>query len=141
MSLLIQFHPSVEPPQGLSPFPAETLVEMLLEEGVPDEGVIDCILTDDGELARLNERFRGRTGPTNVLAFPYDPGRAEGHRGDIYVSVDRAREQARQRSEAPATETWRLFIHGALHLAGRDHDTPESERFMLDIQERWVKKL
>lgn len=141
MALEIRFHPSVAPPADLGRFPAEALAELLREEGVPDEGTIDCILTGDAELVALNERFRGRPGPTDVLAFPYDPDASGGTRGDVYVSLDRARAQAAERGEPVGREVWRLFVHGALHLAGHDHDTAKRDRDMRRRQEVWVERV
>ncbi len=141
MTLRIRFHPSVVPPPELIPFPASALRDMLRAEGLADQGEVNCVLTDDTELEDLNRRFRGRTGPTDVLAFPYDPSASDGVHGDVYVSLDRAREQAAERQERVDREVWRLFVHGALHLAGRDHDSEESERAMLAAQEKWVERV
>ena len=141
MTLRIRFHPSVDPPPELIPFPASALREMLRAEGLADEGEVNCVLTSDAELAELNRRFRGRTGPTDVLAFPYDPADSGGVHGDVYVSIDRAREQAADRREPLEREIWRLFVHGALHLAGRDHGTDEAERARLAAQEQAVERV
>jgi rRNA maturation RNase YbeY len=141
MTLRIRFHPSVEPPPELIPFPAPALREMLRAEGLADEGEVNCVLTDDAELEDLNRRFRGRSGPTDVLAFPYDPADSGGVHGDVYVSLDRARAQAAERREPLEREIWRLFVHGALHLAGRDHDSDETERAMLAAQEKCVERV
>ena len=138
--LRIRFHPSVDPPPDLKPFPGAVLRQLLRTEGVPDRGEVHCVLTGDEELADLNRRFRGVTGPTDVLAFPYDPGATDGVLGDIYVSLDRARDQAVERGEPVAREVWRLFVHGALHLAGHDHDTDAKDRAMRERQEAWVER-
>jgi probable rRNA maturation factor len=138
--LRIRFHPSVDPPPELKPFPGAVLRELLRAEGVADRGEVHCVLAGDAEVADLNHRFRGKAGPTDVLAFPYDPATTDGVIGDIYVSVDRAREQAEQRGEALGREIWRLFVHGALHLAGHDHDHDETERAMRERQEEWVER-
>lgn len=141
MTLRIRFHPSVEPPPDLNPFPAPALRELLRAEGVADRNEINCVLTGDQEIASLNERYRSRAGPTDVLAFPYDPEASGGVLGDVYVSLDRAREQAADAGEPLRREIWRLFVHGALHLAGRDHDTDESDRAMRALQEEWVERV
>ena len=141
MTLRIRFHPSVDPPPELIPFPGSALRDLLRDEGLADRGEVHCVLTDDGELAALNERYRSRRGATDVLAFPYDPAISEGVLGDVYVSLDRAREQAERVGEPVGREVWRLFVHGTLHLAGRDHDTDASERAMRDRQEEWVERV
>lgn len=141
MTLRVRFHPFVAPPPELDPFPASALREMLRSEGIGDRGEVHCVLSTDAEIAELNRRFRGESGPTDVLAFPYDPEVADGVHGDVYVSLDRAREQAASRGEPVERELWRLFVHGALHLAGWDHDTDESERDMNARQEEWVERV
>jgi probable rRNA maturation factor len=141
MTLRIRFHPPVDPPPELTPFPASALREMLRSEGIADRGEVHCVLSGDAEVADLNQRFRGKAGPTDVLAFAYDPEVAGGVHGDIYVSLDRAREQASAHREPVCREIWRLFVHGALHLAGWDHDTDESERAMRARQEEWVERV
>ena len=139
--LRIRFHPSVAPPPDLKPFPGAILREMLRAEGLADRGEVHCVLADDAEIADLNGRFRGKAGPTDVLAFPYDPATTDGVVGDIYVSLDRAREQANERGEPIGREVWRLFVHGALHLAGHDHDSDAADRAMLARQEEWVDRV
>lgn len=141
MTLRTKFHPSVDPPPELKPFPASVLTELLRSEGIADRGEVHCVLTNDAEVTDLNRRFRGKSGPTDVLAFPYDPEVAGGTHGDVYVSLDRAREQAAARQESVGREVWRLFVHGALHLAGWDHDTDEAERAMQARQEEWVERV
>lgn len=134
------FHPSVAPPPDLTPFPTRVLAACLRGEGLADTGEVHCILTRDAELADLNGRFRGRQEATDVLAFPYDPAVSGGVHGDIYVSLDRARVQAAACGEPVAREVWRLFVHGALHLAGHDHASDAADAAMRACQERWVER-
>jgi rRNA maturation RNase YbeY len=141
MALEVRFHETAPLPDDMPTFPDEVLAELMLDEGVPDEGAVHCVLTDDAELASLNQRFRGRSGSTDVLAFPYDPAASGGIHGDIYVSVDRARQQSAERGEPPGREVIRLFAHGALHLAGYDHDSAARDRAMRARQEAWVERL
>lgn len=140
MTLRIRFHPSVDPPPELNPFPATALCDLLREEGL-DRGEVHCVLAGDPELAELNERYRSLPGPTDVLAFPYDPATADGILGDVYVSLDRAREQAERAGESVAREVWRLFVHGTLHLAGWTHDTETTEAAMRARQEECVERV
>lgn len=141
MRIHVRFHPSVAPPADLEPFPGDRLARLVESEWSGAEGEIHCVLTGDADLEDLNRRFRGIDAPTDVLAFPYDPGTADGSLGDVYVSLPRAEAQAAERGEPVAREVIRLFVHGALHLAGRDHQTPETERAMVATQEEWVARL
>ena len=141
MRIRVRFHPSVAAPADLEPFPAVPLARLVESVWAGVEGEIHCVLTDDADLEDLNRRFRGVPAPTDVLAFPFDPASADGNLGDVYVSLSRAEAQAAEREEPVTREIVRLFVHGALHLAGRDHDTPEAERAMLATQEEWVARL
>jgi probable rRNA maturation factor len=77
------------------------------------------------KIASLNEEFRGKTGPTDVLSFPIDAdGPAAGPRelGDIVICP----EQTADLREA--------VLHGALHLTGMDHETDEGEMLALQAE-------
>ena len=89
-------------------------------------------------MARLNSEYRGKDGSTDVLSFDYGPdtnseetgGENEWTRGEVYIGVQRAAEQARDRGIALTAEIGRLLVHGLLHLSGYDHETTEELREM-----------
>jgi probable rRNA maturation factor len=89
-------------------------------------------LGDDALLRGLNRRFRGKDRVTDVLSFPAgeDPT-AGGFLGDIAISCDAARRQARRRGHSAAQETRILLLHGLLHLLGYDHVTDDGQMEML----------
>jgi rRNA maturation RNase YbeY len=86
---------------------------------------LSLALVDDAEGAELNGRWRGRAGPTDVLAFALREGAHRRHRGallgDVVIAVGVARRQAAERGHALEAECRRLLIHGVLHLLGYDH--------------------
>ncbi len=86
---------------------------------------ITCLITDDAEVRRLNRQFRGKDHATDVLSFPL--GEANGMAGDIAISLDRARAQAAEHGHSLDDELRILMLHGALHLAGMDHETDSGE--------------
>jgi probable rRNA maturation factor len=88
-------------------------------------------ITNDAELQELNERFRGKNYPTDVLSF-------EAER-DIAISLQRARAQAKEWSHKPEDELRILMLHGVLHLEGMDHETDKGE--MKRAEQSWRKKL
>lgn len=105
---------------------------------------IVCLFTDDRELRSLNRRFRGKNSTTDVLSFPSEPlppelaANASGI-GEIAISVDRAAAQAVEYGHSLADELRILMLHGALHLAGFDHETDSGE--MSRAESRWRKRL
>ncbi len=96
-----------------------------------------CLLTGDEELRRLNRRFRRIDKATDVLSFPH--GAPAGELGDIAVSVDRARAQARQFGHRVGDELCILILHGAIHLLGMDHETDAGQMSRTELA--WRKKL
>lgn len=98
---------------------------------------ISCLIADDTEIRRLNRQYRGMNRATDVLSFPAADG--NGFAGDIAISVDRARAQAAERGHSLEDELRLLMLHGALHLAGMDHETDSGE--MARAEFRWRKRL
>ena len=96
-----------------------------------------CLITDDRELRRLNRQFLGKAYPTDVLSFP-EPG-PDGFLGELAVSVDRAREQARAHGHSLVEEIQILMLHGLLHLMGMDHESDRGR--MARAESRWRKRL
>ena len=96
-------------------------------------GQVALVLTDDSHMRSLNASHRGVDRPTDVLSFDYrvegdPPPRAPGTdlvSGEIYISRGRAQEQAWEQRVSLLEEIARLTVHGLLHLAGFEHDTPE----------------
>lgn len=95
-----------------------------------------CRLTNDAELLDLNSRFLGKKYAADVLSFPRsdDPSL-----GDIAISIQRARAQARQWSHTPEDEIRILMLHGVLHLIGMDHESDSGR--MRRAEARWRRKL
>lgn len=103
--------------------------EMLLGEYKLERGEVGIILADSDYLQNLNRTYRGQDQSTDVLAFgladPEELNGATGDReqvlGDIYISIERAAEQAREAGHALDQEILLLAVHGLLHLLGYDH--------------------
>lgn len=114
-------------------------------EGVGGEAEAAVVLVGDGEIAAYNQRWLGREGPTDVIAFAAREGvageAAEAARaepldlGDVFVSVDRARSQAAEYGCTLEEEVARLVVHGVLHLLGWDDTGEEDARRMSERTE------
>jgi probable rRNA maturation factor len=96
-----------------------------------------CLFTRDAELQRLNHEFLGHDYPTDVLSFP--SGSKRGFIGEIAISVDRAKDQAREFGHTTAEELRILMLHGVLHLMGMDHEDDSGQMRRAEL--RWRKAL
>jgi len=95
----------------------------------------------DQIIHELNRQYRHKDRSTDVLSFPLADERCPTLLGDVVISVDTARRQARQRKRAFADELRVLLIHGILHLLGYDHEVSDSEAVRMRRKERELKTL
>jgi probable rRNA maturation factor len=97
---------------------------------------IACRITNDAELRRLNKLYRRQDHATDVLSFPAAAG--NGVAGDLAISLGRARAQAAEHGHSLGDELRILMLHGALHLAGLDHEKDAGE--MARAEARWRRR-
>ena len=105
---------------------------------------VTVCLVSDAEIARMNESFRKKKGPTDVLSFPAisrrRPARLPVRRparrsarnrsqflGDIAISPATARRNAKEYGRPLPVELQILILHGVLHLLGYDHETDSGQ--------------
>jgi probable rRNA maturation factor len=96
------------------------------------EAVLTLRLVDDGESRKLNERYRGKNRPTNVLSFPADLPEELGIPllGDIVICAPLVGAEA-EAQQKPVQSHWaHLTIHGVLHLLGYDHQEKKAAEEM-----------
>ena len=124
--------------------------EALTYLGFDRDCSISVTLTDDGHIHELNREYRGVDRPTDVLSFPmfaFDgadepPAKGDFELGDIVISVERAKVQAKEYGHSVRREIAFLSVHSTLHLLGWDHETsPEDERRMFAKQDEIMNAL
>jgi probable rRNA maturation factor len=95
---------------------------------------LSILLTSDRQIQKLNNFYRKKNRPTDVLAFSQHEGklgdRADRLLGDVVVSIPTARRQAEAGKRSLVSELTTLIAHGLLHLLGWDHETPAKDRRM-----------
>jgi len=108
---------------------------------------VSIVLTGDAAVRSLNRDYREVDRPTDVLSFPLaDPSaladpRAPVFLGEIYISLDTARTQARAARRPFAREIAHLTVHGILHLLGHDHHRPGERKRMWGEEARVMRAL
>jgi probable rRNA maturation factor len=88
-------------------------------------GKVNVLLTSNRELQSLNQRFRGKDLPTDVISFPAAATLPERFAGDIAISAELAASNSKKLGHSAVDEVKILVLHGLLHLAGYDHEHDE----------------
>lgn len=110
----------------------------------PEEFEISLLGCDDARIAVLNEEFRGKPAPTNVLSWPAEdlapesPGAIppppepmfDGALGDIAIAYDTCLREAEEQGKPLENHLLHLLAHATLHLLGYDHETDEDAAVM-----------
>jgi probable rRNA maturation factor len=97
------------------------------KENVPVARRISLVFCSDYFIRKLNARYRNIDRATDVLSFA--TGDAD-LLGEIYISLERAKVQARRYKTSTEDEIIRLFVHGFFHLLGYDHHKPGERKTM-----------
>lgn len=99
---------------------------------------LDYIFVSDNRLLEINQEFLQHDDYTDIITFPLsDPG--EPITGEIYISVDRVKENAARYGTATKTELLRVIFHGALHLCGFGDKTAPQQRKMRQLEEKYLR--
>ncbi len=124
----------------------EKVIQFGLESHQKPDSELGIILVDNEYIQDLNLKYRGIDQPTDVLSFAMNEGVAESPEikmegepmllGDVYLSVERAVEQAESFGHSFLRELGYLGTHGLLHLLGYDHQTQEETELMRAEEEK-----
>ena len=121
-------------------------VKRLMDYSTKYEGVenvsFNIIIVDNNRIHEINKEYRGVDRPTDVVSFALEEEAfptIEGDirtLGDIYISIEKAREQALEYGHSFEREISFLALHGLLHLLGYDHMEKEEEKIMFEKQDK-----
>jgi len=101
------------------------------------KGGFTILLADDKKLRALNQDFRGKDKPTNVLSFPG----GDGYAGDIAIAYGVTVKEAKEAAKSVADHAAHLVVHGVLHLAGYDHERPKDAKVMEPLEVKILARL
>ncbi len=80
-------------------------------------------------MKKLNKRFLGMEGPTNVLSFPGSDTDSREISGHLVINIDAVRRESLLYGQDPELYLFSLMVHGMLHLAGHEHGKSMDEAF------------
>lgn len=96
-------------------------------------GEINIVFCSDDYLLKLNEQYLGHDTFTDIITFDFVEGKKIS--GDIFISVDRMKENSKLFHVEQTIEMHRLIVHGVLHLLSYEDDTPKNKKLMTAQEE------
>lgn len=105
-----------------------------------ENAIFNIIIVDNDIIHKINKQYRKIDRPTDVISFALEDNKDFidiGYRilGDIYISIDKVKEQSINYNHSFLRELAFLSVHGLLHLLGYDHMNKEDEKEMFELQE------
>lgn len=131
-------------------FVYQDIIEKVINKALEIEGLkkasCSIIIVDNSYIHKLNKEYRGIDRVTDVISFALEDDKSmiipDEIRllGDIYISIDKAKEQAEEYGHSLERELCFLSVHGLYHLLGYDHETEEEAEVMFKKQEEVLMK-
>lgn len=106
--------------------------------------LFNVIIIDNERIHELNRTYRNIDRPTDVITFALEDNKQIDLPvirvlGDVYISIDKAKEQSVSYGHSLKRELCFLAVHGLLHLLGYDHETKEEEEIMFGLQKELLE--
>ena len=108
-------------------------IERVIEENEFTLGELNYIFCDDAYLLKLNVEFLEHDTLTDIISFDYTMGKLVG--GDIFISLERVKENAEKFSHSFEEELKRVMIHGGMHYMGYKDKTEEEKKTMRSVED------
>ena len=112
------------------------ILELFKTEGIQVEGV-NYIFCSDKYLLKINQDFLQHNTYTDIITFQYS-AESEAVESDIYISVERVRENAQAFRVSFKRELYRVIFHGALHLCGYKDKSARDGKVMREKEDYYV---
>jgi probable rRNA maturation factor len=112
----------------------------VLEIVKQNQAELSLALVGNSEIRKLNAKYRKKDYATDVLSFPVEDRLSMGTPllGDVIISVEKAKQQAREKGHSLDEEMVTLVIHGVVHLLGYDHERSAKDARMMGRLEKKI---
>lgn len=113
------------------------LAQQMKKEGIKVE-CLQYVFCSDKYLLNINKQYLNHDYYTDIISF--DLSEIKGQLvGDVYISVDRVKENAKTMKNTQVNELLRVIFHGALHFCGYKDKKPADTKLMRSMEEKWLK--
>ena len=112
-------------------------ISNVISSELKDEGEINYIFCDDDYLLQINRQYLDHDTLTDIISFDYSEG--NNLHGDIFISVERVRENALDFNVSFEEELRRVMTHGVLHYCGYKDKSEADEKLMRQKEEEKMK--
>ena len=103
---------------------------------------ISFLLTSNSEIKLLNQKYRNKNKPTNVLSFPMNEKiENKNYLGDVVISCEKIIDESYEQNIKKYKYLSKMTIHGVLHLLGYKHDTDRQFNKMNSIEKNILKEI
>jgi len=118
----------------------EKVLEFACKHMKVDNPLLNVVIVDNKKIQEINKEYRGKDAVTDVISFAFEEVNDVEYDnvrflGEIYISYERCKEQAKDFGHSVKREFCYLAVHGLLHLLGYDHMVEEDKKVMRALEE------
>lgn len=114
-------------------------ISSIIEEKKFSPGTLNYIFCSDEYLLKLNQQYLDHNTYTDIITFDYSTGKVLS--GDIFISIDRVKENASKFRKTFENELHRVMVHGILHLIGYKDKTDGESKEMHNQEDHYLERL
>ena len=122
-----------------NPKKTSTWIEKVVKAEKSEIGSLSYVFCSDTYLLRINQQYLNHDTLTDIITFDYTEKRSKAIEGEIYISVERVRENAKKLKVDFDTELHRVIVHGVLHLVGYKDKSGEEKAEMRKREDKYLK--
>ena len=114
------------------------LIELICKDQNKSLVFLNCIFCSDNYLLEINKKYLKHNFYTDVITFDHREKEDKNIEGDVYISIDRVKENAKLYGVKTESELTRVIIHGVLHLCGFNDKNKKEKKIMGDKENKYI---
>jgi len=116
------------------------VIEFLFKQQKQRLDSLSYVFCSDEYLLGINQSFLKHNYYTDIITFDLSESNNQGITGEVYISIDRVKENAVNQKTTFTNEILRVIFHGALHLCGYKDKTKEQKVIMRSLEDKYIKQ-